>query len=63
MAQPKLRDRNCVKKGCSTKLDKIDTDIGTCLPTQVAVSVSLNLSSCTQVDSKPIIAMFVKNFW
>ena len=40
------------KIDCSIKLDEIDTDIGTCSPIQVVVSVSMNLSSCTQIGSK-----------
>ena len=42
--------------------DEIETDIGTCLPIQIVVSVCLYESSLTQKDSKSNIAKFFNSF-
>ena len=42
--------------------EDIETDIGTCLPIQVTVSVLLNFSSGIQIDSKSKRARLVKGF-
>ena len=63
MAQPKLLDWNCIKRlSFLINLDKIDTDVGTCSPTQVVVSASHKWSFCIQIDSKSNIGMFSKSF-
>ena len=46
----------------STRSEEVDTDIETCFPIQVFVFVSLKVSSWAQIDSKPIIAKFLKSF-
>ena len=49
------------KIGSSTRFEEIDTDIGTCLPIQVVVILSLKVSS-TQTDSESKTAKFLKSF-
>ena len=43
--------------------DEIYTDIGTCFPIHFVVSVSLYVSSLTEIDSKSETAKFLNNFW
>ena len=45
--------------GFSSKLDEIDTDMGSCFPMQVIVSVGFNSSDGTQIDSKTKMATFL----
>ena len=40
------------KMGSGIRFDEIETDIGTCFPNHFVVSVSLYVSSLTQIDSK-----------
>ena len=40
------------KMGSSIRFDEIETDVGTCFPIQFVVSVSLYISSLTQIDSE-----------
>ena len=47
------------KMGLSSKLDGIDTDMGSCFPIQVIVSVGFSSSDGTQIDSKSKIATFL----
>ena len=47
------------KMGLSSKLDKIDTDMGSCFPIQVIVLVGFSSSDGTQIDSKSKIATFL----
>ena len=47
------------KMGLSSKLDEIDTDMGSCFPIQVIVSVGFSFSDGTQIDSKSKIATFL----
>ena len=44
------------------RFEDIETDIGTCLPIQVVVSVFLNFSSGIQIDSKSKTARLLKSF-
>ena len=48
--------------GLAIRLEDIETDIGTCLPIQVVVSVFLNFYSGIQIDSKSKTARLVKIF-
>ena len=49
--------------GSGIKFDEIETDIGTCFPIHVVVSVCLyESSSLTQMDSTSIIAKFLNSF-
>ena len=48
--------------GSGIKFDDIETDIGTCFPIHVVVSVCLYDSSLTQKDSKSNIAKFLNSF-
>ena len=48
--------------GLAIRFDDIETDIGTCLPIQVVVSVFLKFSSGIQIDSKSKTASLVKIF-
>ena len=45
--------------GLSSKLDEIDTDMGSCFPIQVIVLVGFSSSDGTQIDSKSKIATFL----
>ena len=47
------------KMGLSRTLDEIDTDMGSCFPIQVIVSVGFSSSDGTQIDSKSKIATFL----
>ena len=49
--------------GSVIRFDEIETDIGTCFPIHFVVSVSLYVSSLTQIDSKSKTAKFLTNFW
>ena len=51
------------KTDSGIKFDEIETDIGTCFPIHVVVSVRLYESSLTQMDSKSNIAKFLTSFW
>ena len=48
--------------GFAIRFEDIETDIGTCLPIQVVVSVLLNFSSGIQIDPKPKTARLVQSF-
>ena len=48
--------------GMAIRFEDIETDIETCLPIQVVVSVFLNFSSGIQIDSKSKTAKFLKSF-
>ena len=49
--------------GPGIKFDEIETDIGTCFPIHVVVSVCLyEFASLTQMDSKSNIAEFLNSF-
>ena len=49
--------------GSGIKFDKIETDMGTCFPIHVVVSVCLyEFASLTQMDSKSNIAKFLNSF-
>ena len=49
--------------GSGIKIDEIETDMGTCFPIQIVVSVCLyEFASLTQMDSKPNIAKFLNSF-
>ena len=50
------------KIGLAIRFEDIESDIGTCLPIQVVVSVFLNFSSGIQIDSKSKTARLVKSF-
>ena len=50
------------KMGSCIKLHDIDTETGMCFPIHVVVSVSLKLSSSTQIDSKSKRTL-LKSFW
>ena len=47
------------KIGSSCKFEDIETEIGTCFPIQVVVSVTFNSSVVTQINSKSKIATLV----
>ena len=47
--------------GLPIRFEDIETDIGTCLPIQVVVSVFLNFSSGIQIDSKSKTARLLKS--
>ena len=47
------------KMGFSSKLDEIDTDMGSCFPIQFIVSVGFSSSDGTQIYSKSKIATFL----
>ena len=49
--------------GIAIRFEDIETDIGTCLPSQVVVSVFLSFFSGIQIDSKSKTARLLKNFW
>ena len=49
--------------GLSSKFDEIDTDMGSCFPIQVIVSVGFSSSDGTQIDSKSKIATFSNKFY
>ena len=51
-----------MKIGSSTRFEEMDTNIGTCLPIQIVVFVSLKVSFGTQIDSKSKIAKLLKSF-
>ena len=48
--------------GLAIRFEDIETDIGTCLPIHVVVSVFLNFSSGKQIDSKSRTARLAKSF-
>ena len=48
--------------GLSSKLDGIDTDMGSCFPIQFIVSVGLKSSDGTQIESESKIATFLNKF-
>ena len=48
--------------GLAIRFEKIETDIGSCLPIQVVVSVFFNFSSGIQIDSQSKTARLVKSF-
>ena len=48
--------------GSGIKFNEIESDMGTCFPIQVVVSVCLYESSLTQMDSKSKSAKFLKIF-
>ena len=45
--------------GLSSKLDEIDTDMGSCFPIQVIASVGFNFSDGTQIETKSKMATFL----
>ena len=45
----------------SNKLDEMDTDIGSCFPIQVIVSVGFSSSDGTQIDSKSKLVIFLRS--
>ena len=49
------------KMGSGIRFDEIETRIGTCFPIYFVVSVSLYVSSLTQIDSKSKTAKFLNN--
>ena len=48
--------------GKAIRFEDLETDIGTCLPIQVVVSVFLNFSSGIQIDSNSKTARSLKSF-
>ena len=48
--------------GLAIRFEDIETDIGTCLPIQVVVSVFLIYFSSIQIDSKSKTTRLVKSF-
>ena len=48
--------------GSAIRSEDIETDIGTCLPFQVVVSVFLNFSSGIEIDSKSKTARLLNSF-
>ena len=49
------------KIGSLTRFEGVGTKMGICFPIRFVASVSLKLSSCTQIDSKSNIAKFLKS--
>ena len=49
--------------GMVIRFEDIETDMGTCLPIQVVVSLFLNFPSGIQIDSKSKTARLVKSLW
>ena len=50
------------KIGSPTRFEEMEIDIKTCFPGQVVVFVSLEISSRTQTDSMPNVAIFFESF-
>ena len=50
------------KNGSLRRLEEMETDIGKCFSIQVVVFKAFKILCCTQIDSKPSIAKFLKNF-
>ena len=57
-----MRIRVGQKIGFFTRFREMETEMGICFPIHFAVSVSLKLFTCTQIDSKSNLASFRKKF-